>query len=108
MTDKRPPKIEDVIAKATECIKNNNYTFGVHALERLKERRITRRQVEYILQNGYEEKRKTKYDEQAKTWKYAVRGKTKDGYDIRVIIAFELERGFIITVMHVEEYDERH
>lgn len=59
--------------------------------------------VLYVLKHGYHEKRKTSFDEKFQTWKYAVRGKTLDDIDIRVIIAFDDTGIMIITVMQVEK-----
>ena len=51
---------------------------------------------------GYEEKIKTRFDEQYNTWNYAIRGKTKiDQIDMRIIVAFDEEGMLIITVMYV-------
>ena len=72
-----------------------------HALDREAERRIILSDVVYVLKNGYHEKQKTSFDEVFLTWKYAIRGKTLDNLDIRVIIAFAADGMLIITVMHV-------
>ena len=65
------------------------------------ERSIDLPDVLYVLKNGYHEKAKSIFDEAFETWKYAVRGKTVDNYDIRIIIAFDENNMLIITVMHV-------
>ncbi len=54
-----------------------------------------------MLKNGYHEKQKTSFDEVFQVWKYAVRGKTLDGFDIRIIITFDEDGMLIITVRHV-------
>jgi hypothetical protein len=45
----------------------------------------------HVLKTGLEEKNKTVFDSDFKTWKYAVRGYTTDNLDLRVIIAFDDE-----------------
>ena len=55
----------------------------------------------YVLKNGYHERHKTSFDEAFQTWKYAIRGKTLDGIDIRIIISFDDVGMMIITVMHI-------
>ena len=58
-------------------------------MDRLLEREIELPDVLYVLKNGYHEKRKTTFDEVFQSWKYAIRGKTLDELDIRIILAFE-------------------
>lgn len=73
-----------------------------HALIRQYERKITVADVVHVLKTGYEDKKKTCFDENNSSWKYAIRGKTKiDAHDIRVIVAFDEFGILIITVMHV-------
>jgi len=48
------------------------------------------------LKNGIHEKGKTRFEEGA--WKYAIRGKTENFREVRVIIAF-VEEMIIITVI---------
>ncbi|MFI5343400.1 MAG: DUF4258 domain-containing protein [Chlamydiales bacterium] len=102
VTKQRPPKIENLLEKIRECLEQKRYTHTEHAIVRQKEREITLPEIRYVLTTGYEEKIKTVFDEQYKTWNYAIRGKTKiDKLDVRVIVSFD-ERGMlIITVMHV-------
>jgi hypothetical protein len=54
-----------------------------------------------VLKNGYHEKVKTSFDEMFQTWKYAIRGKTLENWDIRIIVTFDATQMIIITVMHV-------
>ncbi len=56
----------------------------------------------HILKSGYEEKRKTCFDQEKNAWKYAIRGKTiRDEIDARIIIAFDEEQLLIITVINI-------
>ncbi len=57
--------------------------------------------VLYVLKSGYHEKNKTSYDEAFQVWKYAIRGKTLDDEDVRIIIRFDKYGMIIITAMHV-------
>lgn len=77
------------------------YTRTKHALQRQSERKIDLPDVLYVLKSGYHEKRKTSFDESFNAWKYAIRGKTLDRVDIRIIISFDDENMLIITVMEV-------
>lgn len=78
----------------------------MHALDRQQQRAITTVAVLHILKNGYEEKRKTYFDDEKNTWKYAIRGKTlREELDIRIIVSFDENGMLIITVMHVGSYE---
>jgi len=99
---KRTPKLDNLHEKILVCIEQKRYTQSKHAIQRQTERNVELTDVLYVLKNGYCEKRKTSFDEVFETWKYAIRGKTLEGLDIRVIIAFDKEEMFIITVMRVK------
>jgi hypothetical protein len=102
-TKKRPEKLQDVLGKIKDCIERGSYRFTMHALDRQNERSINVPTTLYVLKNGYEEKRKTTFDIEKNTWKYAIRGTSIRGdLDIRVIVAFDESEMLVITVMHVE------
>jgi hypothetical protein len=86
---KRPSQLDEIFPKICDCIDKGLYRQSRHAMDREIERRIELPDVLYVLKNGYHEKQKTSYDEAFQTWKYAVRGKTLDRLDIRIIIAFD-------------------
>lgn len=98
----RPKKIENVLEVIRNCLENDNFTMTTHALMRQSERKITIANVVHVLKTGYEEKKKTCFDENNNTWKYAIRGKTKiEELDVRVIVAFDELGMLIITVMYI-------
>lgn len=98
---KRPFQLDELFPKIHNCLDKGLYRHSKHAIERELGREIDLLDVLYVLKNGYHEKRKTSFDETFQTWKYAVRGKTLDEVDIRIIIAFDDTGMMIITVMHV-------
>jgi len=101
---KKPEKFENVLEEIKKCIQEGKYALTVHALVRQSERRINLAETLHVLKTGYEEKRKTCFDIEKNTWKYAIRGKTiRDELDVRVIIAFNEDGMFIITVIQVEK-----
>lgn len=91
----------DLFDKIRRCLEQEKYTQTKHALQRQNERQIDLWDAIHILRTGYHEKRKTSFDEMNNTWKYAIRGKTIDNVDLRIIIAFDEEDMIIITVMEV-------
>ena len=100
----RPVRLINLLAKVKACIDSGNYILTKHALDRQKERSTNLPETLYVLKNGYEEKRKTHFDKNQNTWKYAIRGKTLiDEIDARIIVAFDESEMLIITVMQVKE-----
>lgn len=98
---KRPPQLSELFPKIRFCIENELYRESRHAMERQVERDIELPDILFVLKHGYHEKQKTSFDETFQTWKYAVRGKTLEGLDIRIIIAFDEDGMLIITVMRI-------
>lgn len=98
---KAPEKLVDVLEKIRVCIEQEQYLFTNHALDRVTERGIDIQTVINVLLSGYEEKKKTTFDKEKKSWKYAIRGMTIDDVDVRIIIAFDEDEMLVITVMHV-------
>ena len=100
---KRTLQLNELFPKIHDCLDQGLYRQSKHAIERGLEREIDIPDVLYVLRNGYHEKQKTTFDEIFQTWKYAVRGKTLDEIDIRIIIAFDDTGMMIITVIHVRD-----
>ena len=97
----KPPQIPNLRDRIWDCIDHDKYRQTVHALNRGAERSIELPDALYVLKTGRHEKSKTTFDEAFQTWKYAIRGKTLEEFDIRIIIAFDETGMMIITVMHV-------
>jgi hypothetical protein len=70
-----------------------------------KKRQITRPEYEYVLINGYHEKKKDDYKEKYKAWNYAIRGKTIDKRSIRVVVSFDENDLLVITVIDLDVED---
>jgi hypothetical protein len=96
----RPEQVGDLLGKIQVCIKTRKYRLSKHAIERQVQRKITLPDVLHVLSKGFHEKKKTSFDDAYKVWKYAIRGKTVDHLDVRIIITFADEM-IIITVMQV-------
>jgi hypothetical protein len=104
---KRPPKRTDLLKAIRDAIDAGRYRDMVHALERQDQRQITRPDCLHVLRTGYHEARKDEYREEYGAWNHAIRGKTVDGRDVRVVVSFEQATGesgevlLIITVVEV-------
>jgi hypothetical protein len=86
----RPEKIADLIPLIHKCINEGRYLDTRHASERKDERGINRPEILTVLKSGYHEKKKDKFEEIHQTWNYAIRGKTVDKRELRIIVAFEI------------------
>ncbi len=92
------PQEVNLLKKIRERIANEDFRFSKHALQRKIERSISEQDAIEVLINGYHEKKKTTFDSKFQTWKYAIRGKTEEGLELRVIVAL-VETMVIITVI---------
>lgn len=84
-----------------EHLKSGKYRLTKHAAEEQAKDNIDLQDTLDVLRNGRHEKEKTSFDNVFQTWKYAIRGKTEDLKNVRVIIAFASEM-MIITVMELK------
>lgn len=98
---KKPAQIDNLFQKIQECIENGKYILSEHAIIRMKERDIDLTDTLYLFKYGYHEKKKTSFDDIFQTWKYAIRGKTIDELDVRIIISFDKNDMIVISLMHV-------
>lgn len=101
--NERPPKLADLLVEVRKCLDDGRFLDTRHALERQKGRQITRPEVLQVLRNGHHEKRKDKFDENYLAWNYAVRGKTVDRKNLRIIVSFdEATKMLIITAIDLD------
>ena len=96
-TEKRP----DVLHAVCECLDQDRFVDTRHVAERQDERAITRLEVLYVLRNGHHEKRKDQWENFYKAWNYAIRGKTFEKRDLRVVVSFDVNGMLIITAIEV-------
>ena len=94
------PKSKNLLKEVKEHLRKGTYILTEHAAERLSERRVHLTDVLHVLENGQHEQKKDSFDGEYQCWKYAIRGKTTDRIDIRVIIALKNDL-VIITVIKV-------
>ncbi len=91
----------DVLRQVKENVRNGTYVLSRHAIARQKERDITLRDVLAVLEHGRHEQNKDEFSVKNQTWKYAIRGKTVNGLELRVVVLFE-EEMVIVTVIDVD------
>ena len=100
---KRPQKIEHLVDRIRKCINSGAYRDTFHAALRKNERNITLPEIIYVLTTGRHEKSKDQFDKAFYAWNYAIRGKTIDELDLRIIVSFDDEKDLlIITAFYIE------
>lgn len=103
MNSKKPKKIENLVEHIRDCITSGSYRETFHATERKSKRNITLPEIVHVLMTGKHEKIKDYFEETFQTWNYAIRGKTINDLELRVIVSFEEERNLlIITAFYLE------
>ena len=91
----------DLLKKVREHVQKGTYFLSQHAVDRKTERSVSLPDIFFVLEFGHREKGKDSFDTKRQAWKYAIRGKTSGGADVRVIVAVE-ETMVIITVMRIK------
>lgn len=95
-----PPRIQNVLEVIKKCIRDKDFRFSKHAIQRGEERAISFKDALHVLKNGFHNEKKSSFDPRRRTWKYAIEGITDDAIDARVIVAFESGM-VIITVIRL-------
>ena len=93
---KNPPKHQDVLEEIRNCLSSGRYLDTRHARKRKEERAISLPEVLYVLGNGFQEKRRDRYEELYKAWSYSIRGKTVDNKRLRIVVSFDKESGMLV------------
>jgi hypothetical protein len=101
LKETKTEKIPNLLVKIKECIAKGQYRFSNHAFDRGKERFLSLPNVLEILNNGYHEKAKDKWESAFKAWNYAIRGNTINNEPFRIIVSFEDCCLLIITVINL-------
>jgi len=96
MVISRPKKKDGLLAVIHGCIRTGRYRDTSHARQRQKERLIILPEIIHVLMNGAHEKSKDRFDPAFQEWNYAIRGKTVDGCELRIIVSFERQTSLLI------------
>lgn len=91
----------ELLRKIKAHVQKGTYIVSAHAFQRQNQRSIDLEDVLYVLKTGIREESKDLFDVKRQIWKYAIRGRTTEEINIRIIIAFEGEM-VIITVMRTK------
>ena len=96
---RRKLKIPNLLEVIRDHLGRGHYLDTRHALQRQTRRKILRTEILYILRHGFHEKRKDHYEQNIQSWNYAIRGKTPDKRELRIIVSFEQINMLIITAI---------
>lgn len=91
----------DILRKVKDHIRNGTYILREHAIERQEKHRVRLPDILRVLEYGRHEYEKDIFDVKNQRWKHAIRGRTINGVDLRVIVAFQ-EKMAIITVIRID------
>jgi Domain of unknown function (DUF4258) len=101
-----PPKIENVAAKAKQCVVTGYYRYTAHAEIRKYERNITEEDALFVIENGWRVPNRDDFCDIHQSWKYAFEGKTLQEELLRVIIGFDENMLLIVTVINILKSDK--
>ena len=101
MSKLKPPQISDLLRKVRACVQFDRWSLSIHAIERKNERNVEFQDIVHVLKTGFHEERKILFDEHYASWKYAIRGTTFDGDDLRLIVTFVTGDLLVVTVIRV-------
>jgi hypothetical protein len=98
----KPPKNDDIENVVRAALREDRYALGGHALERMRERKISARDIREVLSQGRREKAKDEYSEQFSRWRYAFRGQDESARQLRVVVSEEAPGIIIITAIDLD------
>jgi hypothetical protein len=105
MSSREPEKVKqsspDILKRIREHVRKGTYILREHVIRRQKERQVRLPDLLYVLEHGRHEQDKDSFDIKNQHWKHAIRGKTINNVDLRVVVAFH-EKMAIITVIKVK------
>lgn len=99
MPEKQKLKIGDLKKVVGQYLDAGRYLDTRHSHFRQRHRLIKRPEILYVLRHGYHEKKRDTYEKTHQEWNYAIRGKTPDGRELRIVISFEAMDLIIITAI---------
>lgn len=94
--------IVSLLERIRHHIESRTYKLSRHSVDQQKKRQFSVPDVLYVLSHGRHEKDKTVFNTKEQSWNYAIRGRTLDGSEARVIVAFD-KYMLIITAIRLSK-----
>ena len=105
---KRPAKRANLLDVVREKIAADEYRDTRHtADERRPQRDISLEEVLQVLDAGHHEPAKDRYEAGYRSWSYAIEGKTVDGRELRIVVAFDEADDSLVFVTTRDLDEER-
>ena len=97
---RRPSKFAeaDLAHRVSEAVASGRYRVLAHARQRCTERDVAAADIEHVLEAGHRVRVRDRFDEAHAAWSYCYEGKSIDGDDLRVVVAFE-DWMLVVTVV---------
>lgn len=103
---KRPEKLRNILQVTAQAVREGRLTYSGHANSRMKERDITKPDVERLLTLGQHEARKDQFHQGFDSWDYAIKGQTIDGRSLRVVIALVHPGVCVVTAIDLDAKED--
>jgi hypothetical protein len=85
-----------------QAVRNGQLLYSDHANSRMRERGIIKPEIERVLNCGHHEARKDQFNEEFDAWDYAIKGKTLDGRNLRIVIAVVDPKVLVVTAIDLD------
>ena len=102
---KYPPKLDRLMQRIFDAVDRGEYVVSNHAYERATDRQVPIPHAEYALRHGFHEKKKDQFKAEYQAWRYAIRGKSPDHVNVRIVVAFADDGLMIVTVINLDRRD---
>jgi hypothetical protein len=97
------PKEKDLLLKISDSVNAGMLLYSNHANDRMLERKILKPDVEQVLLKGYHEAKKDQFNVALNSWDYAIRGKSIDGKNLRIVIALIKPNVLVVTTIDLDQ-----
>ncbi|MBS0654331.1 MAG: DUF4258 domain-containing protein [Verrucomicrobia bacterium] len=99
MTDKKL-KGKKLLETIRQLIALNRYRTSSHFQEREKQRSIFLWEALHVLQHGAHEEVRDEWDHKYQVWKYAIKGRTVDARELRVVVSVLVTEGLLLITVY--------
>jgi hypothetical protein len=87
---------------ARELLGRRRYRDTRHAFDRKRERQIILPEIRQVIDAGWSEKSNDEFKPEHQSWNYAIRGRTVDGRELRIAVAFEEGDTLLVIVTAID------
>lgn len=99
----QPAKKSNLMDIVREKAEQGAFILMPHAVERRFQRSISINDIIYVLTTGWHESKKDDFRKEYSEWNYAIRGKTIDKRELRIVISFDEDNMLVVTVIRLSK-----